>query len=331
MIQIHPKTTSLIAECDEVIEPPNQVPAIVKVSVLVQTYNHEDTIAQCLDGILMQSTDFEFEILLGEDESNDRTRDICIAYAEKYPEKIRLFLHRRENNIHINGKPSGKFNSCFNYSKVRGEYFAICEGDDFWTDNQKLQKQVEALDDNPNATLCYTRVNLMDRSGNVQSDEQSITEKRFRQITDSSRLSISPLLEVGNFIHTCSMMGRSNALDIPFEFIKSPVGDYLLYILLTQNGQEIIKLDNPPTAVYRNETGTWSAQSHRNILINIALYQSCVLSILQNEEHREIFLDRAHSHIIQIGNYIDQIKQREPAVKELFAFLVRKVRRKLHL
>ncbi len=89
MIQIHQKITSLIAECDEVIEPPNQVPAIVKVSVLVlvQTYNHEDTIAQCLDGILMQSTDFEFEILLGEDESDDQTRDICIAYAEKHPEK----------------------------------------------------------------------------------------------------------------------------------------------------------------------------------------------------------------------------------------------------
>ena len=90
MIQIHQKITSLIAECDEVIESPNQVPAIVKVSVLVQTYNHEDTIAQCLDGILMQSTDFEFEILLGEDESDDRTRDICIAYAEKYPESWSL-------------------------------------------------------------------------------------------------------------------------------------------------------------------------------------------------------------------------------------------------
>ena len=87
MIKIHPSIKSIFAECAEVIEPPNQVPKSVKVSVLVATYNHQDTIAQCLDGILMQSTDFEFEILLGEDESDDQTRDICIAYAEKHPEK----------------------------------------------------------------------------------------------------------------------------------------------------------------------------------------------------------------------------------------------------
>ena len=69
------------------------------VSCRVSTYMHAPYIKQCLDGVLMQKTEFPFEIVIGEDESNDGTREICIEYAQKYPDKIRLFLHSRENNI----------------------------------------------------------------------------------------------------------------------------------------------------------------------------------------------------------------------------------------
>src|SRR5699024_1992341 len=77
------------------------------VSVCVLAYNHEAYIEDCLEGILMQETSFPIEILLGEDESADSTRKICIDYAEKYPEKIRLLLHNRENNIKVHGRPTG--------------------------------------------------------------------------------------------------------------------------------------------------------------------------------------------------------------------------------
>src|SRR3954464_5744364 len=84
------------------------------VSVSVQTYQHAHYIKDCLEGILMQQTDFPFEILLGEDQSTDGTRKICIEYAQKYPDKVRLFLHQRENNITINGRSTGKFNVLYN-------------------------------------------------------------------------------------------------------------------------------------------------------------------------------------------------------------------------
>ena len=84
-----------------------------------------------------------FEILVGEDASSDGTRDVCIAYAKKYPKKIKLFLHSRENNIRVYGKPTAKFNSAYNSYNAKGKYIAICEGDDFWTDPLKLQKQVD--------------------------------------------------------------------------------------------------------------------------------------------------------------------------------------------
>src|SRR5690606_25596514 len=106
-------------------------------------------IRECLDSILMQKTDFPFEILLGEDASTDGTREISIEYADKYPDKIRLFLHHRENNIEILGTPTGRFNSLYNLFSARGTFIALCEGDDFWTDEKKLQKQYEFMVTNP--------------------------------------------------------------------------------------------------------------------------------------------------------------------------------------
>ena len=129
-------------------EYPNQVLEAVPepvVSVQVSTYQHADFIRDCLDGILMQETDFPVEILIGEDESSDGTREICKAYADRHPDKIRLFLHRRENNIAIHGRPTGRFQSTYTRFKCRGTYIALCEGDDYWTDPLKLQKQVDFL------------------------------------------------------------------------------------------------------------------------------------------------------------------------------------------
>jgi len=133
----------------------NQVPTQPVVSVCVQTYNHAAYIKECLDGILMQQTDFNFEILLGDDDSNDGTREICLEYAQKYPQKIRLFLHHRENNIKINGNPSGRFNLLYNLYSARGKYIALCEGDDCWIDSLKLQKQVDFMEVNEEYSMCF--------------------------------------------------------------------------------------------------------------------------------------------------------------------------------
>jgi glycosyltransferase involved in cell wall biosynthesis len=123
------------------------------VSVCIQTYNHVNYIKQCLDSVLTQQTDFEFEILLGEDASTDGTRETCVKYAEKHPDKVRLFLHHRENNIKIGGNPTGRFNFIYNLSQARGKYIAVCEGDDYWTDPLKLQKQVDFLQVNENCFM----------------------------------------------------------------------------------------------------------------------------------------------------------------------------------
>ncbi len=126
------------------------------VSVCVQTYQHKGYIKQCLDGILMQQTNFPYEIILGEDESTDGTREICIEYAEKYPDKIKLFLRCRKDVIYINGNATGRFNFMENLKACKGKYTALCEGDDYWTDPLKLQKQVDFLEANPEYSLIFT-------------------------------------------------------------------------------------------------------------------------------------------------------------------------------
>jgi len=126
------------------------------VSICCITYNHRDYIKRALDGFIMQKTDFNYEICLGEDESDDGTREQCQDYAEQYPDKIRLFLRSREDVIKLDGRATGRYNFIATLNECRGKYIAICEGDDYWTDPNKLQKQVDFLEANPDYSVGYS-------------------------------------------------------------------------------------------------------------------------------------------------------------------------------
>ena len=125
------------------------------VSVCITTYNHEDYIERCIQRVLDQKTDFLFEILIGEDGSTDGTRQKCREMADKHPDLIRLFLRDRKDVIFIKGRPTGRFNAVQNFRDARGKYIAICDGDDYWNDDQKLQKQVDFLERNPDYAICH--------------------------------------------------------------------------------------------------------------------------------------------------------------------------------
>ena len=127
-----------------------------KVSVCCTTYNHERYLKRCLDSIVCQKTNFAFELLVFEDCSKDGTRKILEEYASKYPDII-IPLYQEENRY------SKDIHVCENFvfPLVRGEYVALCEGDDYWTDEYKLQKQVDALDRNPQCNFCTHRVELV--------------------------------------------------------------------------------------------------------------------------------------------------------------------------
>jgi glycosyltransferase involved in cell wall biosynthesis len=182
------------------------------VSVVIGTYNHKDFIAKTIESVLMQKTTFPIEIIVGEDESNDGTREICIEYANKYPGIIRLFLRFRKDVIYINNQPTGRYNFLENMKSVRGKYVALLPGDDYWTDPTKLQKQVDYLRKHPNCILTYhSWQNFIER------------DKTCYETKSTPRI--------------LTIVFRNVILEYPDYFYRVANGDTALRFLLKQHGK----------------------------------------------------------------------------------------------
>ncbi|NVK75230.1 MAG: glycosyltransferase family 2 protein [Oceanospirillaceae bacterium] len=140
------------------------------VTVLVTTYNQANYIADCLDALLAQEASLSWELILGDDASTDGTAEICERYARENPDRIRYFPHHRENNIKVLGKPCGIFQYVYNMLQARGKYIAVCSGDDVWDDVNKLQKQAEFLENNPDYSLVFQnwRERVVHKDGKIE-------------------------------------------------------------------------------------------------------------------------------------------------------------------
>ncbi len=134
----------------------------VHVSIVVITYNHEKYIRKCLDSILMQEVDFSFEIIIGDDFSPDKTAKIITEYQEKFPDIIKPNL--RTINV---GATRNQYD-CF--IRCTGDYIAILDGDDFWTDKRKLKIQVDFLKNNDKFIACTQRYSVVDENNNVTQE-----------------------------------------------------------------------------------------------------------------------------------------------------------------
>src|SRR5687767_9756561 len=102
------------------------------VSVCIITYRHARYIRECVETALAQNASFPFEIVIGEDESDDGTREVCQEIAALHPDRIRLLLHRRADVVHVDGRPRGTQNLVSTVAAARGQFVALCEGDDYW-------------------------------------------------------------------------------------------------------------------------------------------------------------------------------------------------------
>jgi len=192
----------------------------VKVSVAMLTYNHEKYIAQAIESVLMQETDFDYEIVIGEDCSTDKTREIVIEYQKKHPDKIQLLLP--EKNIGANANYIQTNYAC------NGEYLAYLEGDDFWIDREKLQKQVSFLDDNTELSMCFTGARKIDEKGALIYDNM-VAERYRKTLSQKDLLSdyVPPALTV---------MTRRYPLVFPKCSHRIINLDYFESVMLTEYG-----------------------------------------------------------------------------------------------
>lgn len=212
-----------------------------KVSILCLAYNQKQYIRQCLDSLLIQKTNFNFEILINDDASTDGTTEIVKEYQLKHPDTIRLVLHR-ENQY---SKGSRNFIARFLLPKAQGKYIAICEGDDYWTKPTKLQQQVDFLEKNKNYTLCFHPVCII--------DEKSDKENRVYP-EEKPELTVSELLK-RNFIQTNSVVYRKQEYkNIAYDLMPA---DWYLHLYHAQYGK-IGFIDRVMSVYRRHDSGIWS-------------------------------------------------------------------------
>lgn len=218
-----------------------------KLSILCIAYNQVKFIRDCLDGFVMQKTNFPFEVIIHDDASTDGTADIIREYAEKYPDIIKP-IFQTENQF----SKGVKIGKTYTWPLIRGKYVAMCEGDDYWTDPNKLQRQVDFLDAHPDYSVCFhpVRVTWDDKS----KPDSVFPTKRYR--FNKTTLELSDLLK-HNFIQTNSVVyrWRTECSDLFPNGILP--GDWYMHLLHAQVGK--IGFIPDVMAVYRrNAGGIWT-------------------------------------------------------------------------
>ncbi|MCB9689336.1 MAG: glycosyltransferase family 2 protein [Alphaproteobacteria bacterium] len=220
-----------------------------KVSVVVPTFQHVDTIEQAVASVLAQEVDFPYEILLGEDGSTDGTLEVCERLAEQHPDRIRLFRHGELPKIRIDGRQTGRRNWTELLRKARGTYIAHLDGDDWWTDPTKLARQVALLDARPELSFCFHD------HARVRDGEDLGTTHATDALTFTT-----PDLIWSYPCQTLTLMFRRSAVPDPFPdwlMHEAPLGDKPLVVLVSLTGPgERIPRD---MATYRVGVGLWGA------------------------------------------------------------------------
>jgi len=250
------------------------------VSVFMMTYNHEKYIAQAIGSVLMQQTNFEFEIVIGEDCSTDRTREIVLEYKAKYPEKIKLLL--QEKNVGAMQNQIDTLRAC------TGKYIALLEGDDYWTDPYKLQKQVDFLEANPDYGLIYADLYLIDEFSNKLSNN---VQELFKVKKIYEENTFFNLLRHGNFIYTATSCFRSALLNHWLSGISNNKDIYIqdVFLWLLISSQSKVKFLKETMAVYRRHSGNIS--SDPNTIVGHKTWEySIMLGIDQALKNKEIKL-----------------------------------------
>ena len=189
----------------------------ILVSVVCNAYNHEKYIKDALEGFVMQKTNFAFEILVHDDASTDKTAEIIREYEAKYPEIIKP-IYQTENQYSKGGVYK------FQESRVRGKYVAFCEGDDYWTDPLKLQKQFDAMEQHPELDIC----------AHVSGSVNAVTGERKNMFYQSKKAEVISVEDVimggGGFVATASLFMRAPFYGALMEFRRFLRLDYTLQI-----------------------------------------------------------------------------------------------------
>lgn len=241
------------------------------VSVGMPTYGQEKFIAEAILGVLSQQCDFEVELIVADDCSPDNTAEIVRNIIETHPNGSWIKYIRHEKN-------KGAIpNFTWTFCQAKGKYIAACEGDDYWTDPLKLQKQVDFLEKNPEYAIVFHKVKEVDVYGTPVQD--ALNSPDMEKTYDINYLS------TGNFIRTPSVVFKKNFNKFPDWIDLSPIGDYPLHLLNASFG--LIKYFPDKMAAYRVGSGIWSTQNTIEQITNTMFALKFLL--IHFKDNQEVF------------------------------------------
>ena len=271
------------------------------VSICCTAYNHEPYIEEAIESFLMQKTDFPFEVLVHDDCSTDGTANIIREYEKKYPNIIKP-IYQKENQ-YLKGI---KIGPTFIYPRAKGEYIALCEGDDYWTDPEKLQIQIDFLEKNEEYVISGHDAFIVDENGKHIKDSKlpKIYKKNFSK---------EKLILNKSWILTMSMVFR-NVLhgEFPEEYSKVLNGDVFLLSLLGHYGKGKYH-SNIKSAGYRvHPLGIWSLLSEyqkSDAKLNTFFWMYKYYSRIEKKQFANVYLFKYYSVAISRINYLLILKE----------------------
>jgi glycosyltransferase involved in cell wall biosynthesis len=275
----------------------------VAVSVICNAFNHGKYIRDALNGFVMQKTDFKFEVLVHDDASKDDTADIIREFEAKYPDIIKP-IYQTENQYSKNVW----ITDVYQLRRSKGKYIAICEGDDYWLDPCKLQKQYDALESHPEVDICVHASTL------VNSEDGSVSGT----VEHGSEVTVIPVEKVieggGDFVSTNSIFVRREILTDRRKFVDVCPLDYTYQISGSINGGMLYLPDN--MSAYRvSVPGSWSVSNNKNRRGNLNFVKELMAGLKQldidtNKKYHGIiskklwrlFLSKVHLRLLIMFN-----------------------------
>jgi hypothetical protein len=268
------------------------------------TYNHAPFVAQAIDSVLMQKTDFPFELVIGEDESTDGTREICIEYARKYPELIRLFLRQRSDPARAGYDAPAMYNALETLNACGGQYIAFLEGDDYWTDPQKLQIQAVYLDEHPEVVACSGRYQILENGATSLAPDG--LEAFFK---DQPHL----VATYHNFnypyvLRPLTVMFRRAA--IPGRFQGDDGLDLTLWAHLLRNGKCGVALNRFFSVYRKHPGGIWSliTKDEQQTFVHQTLLRLASNEGLGSRCIRKAFIMHVHSRLTEARQALNALR-----------------------
>jgi len=270
------------------------------VSVAMITYGHEEYIKQAIEGVLMQECNFEIELIIANDSSPDNTDNVIKKIIQNHPKSYCIKYTKHDENIGMMPNFVWDLNQC------NGKYIALCEGDDYWTDPLKLQKQVDFLEKNDDFSLCFHKIKILKKKRLVK-DFITNNRKDITTINDIARI---------NYIHTPSVLFRNGLIkEFPSWYLLGPNGDHPLYILLAQYGK--IKFIDSFMAVYRvHSGGVWSLQRKNNLpIIKKTIVVQKLMIDYFNGDIKNILKENLSISLLELSDYYYKENKLKEALK----------------